>query len=195
MRHEIFLKNRTAVYITGIMLCLLVVFTAAGCGKADTASQNPPADGSGDNVQSDLTGQDPLGDQEEDISAQALSKTGLADSLDDAVIVKVDEENGRMLFYSRNAEKTYFLSYDSATTIRDTYDRELVAGELKPGDIVKTAFLKDKHMARGIWLEPDMVRNDNVGSYDLHINASTMETGGRQYAIVKNCPVISRGKL
>ena len=119
----------------------------------------------------------------------------LADSLDHALIRQVDTEHQKILLYSGQADKSYILAYDSATTIQDKYGQELVAGQLNSGDMVYAAFVKGEHLAKGFWLDPDMEKKENIDRFVLHIASSTMEIGDEPYSLAKNCQVIARGEL
>ena len=122
-------------------------------------------------------------------------RTNLADSLDQAVIRQIDEETGRILLYSKLAGKSYFLTYDSSTVIKDRYDGQLVAGQLESGDLVTVSFRKNEHKARGIWVDPLMESNVAEGNFSIHINAATVEIGQQQFSLGKDSVVLSKGKL
>ena len=121
--------------------------------------------------------------------------TNLADSLDRALIRQIDEKHHRILLYSSRAEKSYVLSYDSSTTIQDKYGQQLVAGQLQTGDMVYAAFLKNQHLAKGFWIDPEMEKTENIQHFAVHIASGTMEIADEPYALSKNCLVLSKGEM
>ncbi len=126
------------------------------------------------------------------VSPEDLAK---ADSLDRAIIRQIDTEHQKILFYSLQAQKSYALKYDSSTTIRDRYDQELVAGQLTCGDPVTVTFIKNSHIAKGIWMSEDLERTDDIRLFDIHIASRTMDIIDEPFSLAKECPVICEGQL
>ncbi len=162
--------------------------------QKDAADAGGAADsteaGTKEDLQDVSDGSDPSGDG----NAAADGIPAKADSLDQAVIRQVDEAGSRLLLYSRQAKKSYLLTYDSATTIKGQRGEELVAGQLQSGDLITVSFVKDIHQAKGIWLDENMERTDNITRFALHIMAGTVEIGDQAYSLSKDCIVLSRGK-
>ncbi len=119
----------------------------------------------------------------------------LADSLDRAVIQKIDETKQKITFYNISLGKSYTLSYDNATGIKSRYDEELVAGQLTEGDIVEVTFIKDEKRAKNIWLDPSVSVTENVTGFKINRTAKTFEANGEQYKIEPNAPVLSDGQV
>lgn len=118
-----------------------------------------------------------------------------ADSLDRAVIQKIDEAKQKITFYNTTVAKSYTLSYDNATGIKSRYDEELVAGQLQTGDIVEVSFIKDEKKAKNIWLDSTVTITENVTNFKINRTARTFEMNGEQYAIDASAPVMAEGEI
>lgn len=144
-----------------------------------------------------LTGcQDPPGvpEAEEDIIIQGNYKETLADSMDEAVIMSVDEEKSQIQFYNLTIGRTYTLSYDGTTGMKNKFGDEIVAGQFASGDMVRVTFIKDQKAAKSLQLL-DSVSVSRVDSgYEINKAAYTMNFGGNQYSLHKNVAVLSQGK-
>ena len=103
---------------------ILLLFLLCGCGNAATQTGTT-----------------------EQVTTEAVSADNayadLADSLDTAVVEKVDQEGGYITFWNSTVQKSYTLSYDHATGIKSRHGEELVAGQLQSGDLVQVTFQKD----------------------------------------------------
>lgn len=119
----------------------------------------------------------------------------LADSLDRAVIQKIDETKQKITFYNLSLGKSYTLSYDNATGMKSRYGEEMVAGQLRTGDIVEVTFLKDEKRAKNIWLDASAVVTEDVVNFGINRTARTFEVNGQQYAIDAMAPVLSDGRV
>ncbi len=186
-----------------MMICVLAMLSLAGCGTKKGAASYPDTGDAGQDTGSLLEAADTnatsvdtaLAGDDKEGAPKTGNRSFLADSLDEAVIRGIDEEGGRILLYSKKAGKSYFLTYDSSTEIKDRFDSQLVAGQLMPGDLVTIAFKKDDHKAKGIWLDPSIEKVNAEGNFSIHINAKNMEIGQQQYSLADDCLVIFKGKL
>ena len=148
-----------------------------------------------------LTGCGMASAQEEDVlqtadlqTGESVSSNRLADSLDQAVIQKIDEKNQRITFYNLKKGKSYTLSYDNATGMKDRYDGELVAAQLQVGDVAEVAFLKDTKEAKNIWLDKTVKKMENITGFEVNRTAGWMNVGDVRYAICRNAPVLTEEK-
>lgn len=157
-----------------IFLCLSLM----GC----TAQQS---------VQTQVEVPGPETEKKDETSASYATK---ADSLDRAVIERVDLENNQMTFWNLTLGKSYTLSFDSATGIEDRFGAQLVAAQLQEGDIVNVTFQKEERLVKNIWLDPTVSTLENVSEFELHITASSMVIKDEQYALDKNVSVLSQGE-
>ncbi len=119
----------------------------------------------------------------------------LADSLDRAVIQKIDEKKQTITFYNTIVGKSYTLSYDNSTGIKSRYDEELVAGQLTEGDIAEVTFVKEEKRAKNIWLDKSATVTEEVTSFKMNRRALTFEMNGEQFAIDEGAPVLSGGEV
>ncbi len=119
----------------------------------------------------------------------------LADSLDRAVVQKIDEAKHRITFYNTTVAKSYTLTYDNATGIKSRYGEELVIGQLQAGDIVEVSFIKDEKKAKNIWMDGSVTVTEQVTNFKMNRTARTFEMNGEQYAIDASAPVLSEGEV
>ncbi|MBQ8527399.1 MAG: PEGA domain-containing protein [Lachnospiraceae bacterium] len=119
----------------------------------------------------------------------------LADSLDRAVIQKIDETKQKITFYNLTLGKSYTLSYDNATGIKSRHDEELVVGQLQTGDIVEVTFIKEEKRLKNIWLDKTTSVTEDVMNFDINRTARTFEMNGQQYEIDAMAPVLSDGEV
>lgn len=114
-----------------------------------------------------------------------------ADSLDYAVIVKIDEKNQTMTFKNISSGRNYTLSYDGATSMKNRFDEEIVVGQLMEGDLVEVTFLKYKKLARKILLDKNCNIMEEVNDFSINKAASTMTVNGQQYRLSESIAVLS----
>lgn len=146
-----------------------------GCGRAPEKSAQLPAT--------------------EDFLSETEIAPSLADSLDRAVIQKIDETKQKITFYNTIVEKSYTLSYDNATGIKSRHEEELVVGQLAVGDVVEVTFIKDEKKIKNIWIDRIVAVTDQVTGFKLNRTARTFEMNGEQYAIDVSAPVILDGEI
>jgi len=154
------------------------VFCLCGCGLSGQGTTEPEETG----VQQELF-------------PESEAKIPLADSLDRAVIQKIDEAKQKITFYNSSVGKSYTLSYDNSTGIKSRYDEELVVGQLTEGDIAEVTFIKDEKKAKNIWLDKSAVVTEDVTSFAINRRALTFEMNGEQYAIDDGAPVLIGGEV
>nr|MBQ8253540.1 PEGA domain-containing protein [Lachnospiraceae bacterium] len=132
---------------------------------------------------------------QQELFSESEEKIPQADSLDRAVIQKIDEAKQKITFYNSSVGKSYTLSYDNSTGIKSRYDEELVAGQLTEGDIVEVTFIKGDKRAKNIWLDKSATVTEQVTSFDINRRALKFEVDGEQYAIEEGAPVLADGEL
>lgn len=118
-----------------------------------------------------------------------------ADSLDRAVIQKIDEAKQKITFYNLSLGKSYTLSYDNATGIKSRHDEELVVGQLQTGDVVELTFIKDEKRLKQIWLDKATTVTEGVVNFEINRAARTFKVGDEQYSIDALAPVLWDGEL
>lgn len=131
---------------------------------------------------------------EEEIIIQGTYRETLADSMDEAVIMSVDEEKSLIRFYNLTMGRTYTLSYDGTTGMKNKFGDEIVAGQFAGGDMVRVTFIKDEKRAKSLQLLDDVSVSRIDSGYEINKAAYTMSFGGNQYALHKNTVVLFQGK-
>ena len=131
---------------------------------------------------------------EEEIIIQGTYKETLADSMDEAVIMSVDEEKSQIQFYNLTIGRTYILSYDGTTGMKNKFGDEMVAGQFASGDMVRVTFIKDQKAAKSLQLLDSVSVSRIDSGYEINKAAYTMSFGGNQYSLHKNTVVLSQGK-
>ena len=132
---------------------------------------------------------------EDEIAVSGDENLRLADSLDRAVIQKIDETKRKITFYNTTVGRSYTLSYDNATGIKSRHEEELVVGQLQVGDVVEVTFIKDEKKAKNIWIDPAVTVTEQVTGFAINRTARTFEMNGEQYAIDASAPVLSEGEV
>lgn len=163
-------KIKKTNYLVGaLLIAALMLF---GCGAG--AASEPPAQ----EVQPEETGY-----QEK-----------LPDSMDEALIVSVDAEQKKIQFYNFTAGRTYTLSLDGTTSMKNRFGDELVAGQLASGDMVRVTFFKEEKKAKSIQLLDDYDTSSEVSDFEINSAARTMSFGGKQYNLNDNLAILSQEK-
>ena len=117
-----------------------------------------------------------------------------ADSLDEAVISKINESKGEITFFNTTLGMHYTLSYKSVNSIKDKYDQEMSVSQLSPGDLVIVSFVKEDKEIRTIQLKKDAFIYNDVSNYEINETARTMFIEDKQYEFAKNLFVFANGK-
>ena len=66
--------------------------------------------------------------------------------------MSVDEEKSQIQFYNLTIGRTYTLSYDGTTGMKNKFGDEMVAGQFASGDMVRVTFIKDQKAAKSLQL-------------------------------------------
>lgn len=131
---------------------------------------------------------------QEEIIIQGTYRETLADSMDEAVVMSVDEEKSRIQFYNMTIGRTYTLTYDGTTGMKNKFGDEMVPGQFASGDMVRVTFIKDEKAAKSLQLLDDISISRIDSGYEINKAAYTMSFGGDQYALHKNTVVLFQGK-
>lgn len=130
----------------------------------------------------------------EEVLVQSTYQEKLADSMDEAVVMSVNEEEKQIKLYNLTLGRTYSLEYNGATGIKNRFGDELVAGQLAEGDMVRVTFIKDEKLAKSVQLLDQVTTYEGIASFDINRAAYTMNFGGSQYQLHENVSVLSGGK-
>ncbi|MBD5542030.1 MAG: PEGA domain-containing protein [Lachnospiraceae bacterium] len=153
-----------------ILFLLLAGCLLAGCGK-----------------------EQPEEPETEVVMIQSTYKETLADSMDEGIIMSVDQEKKQIKMYNLTLGRTYSLTYDGVTGMKNRFGDEIVAGQLAEGDMVRVTFIKENKLARSVQLLDD-IDTSNVSAFEINKAAYTMSFGGDKYSLHKNVLVLSGGK-
>lgn len=129
----------------------------------------------------------------EPVMIQSTYKETLADSMDEGIIMSVDEEKKQIKMYNLTLGRTYSLAYDGVTGMKNRFGDEIVAGQLAEGDMVRVTFIKENKLAKSVQLLDD-IDTSNVSAFEINKAAYTMSFGGDQYNLHQNVLVLSGGK-
>ena len=120
----------------------------------------------------------------------------LADSMDEqAIIVSVNTIESRMQFYNLDVGRTYSLSYNGLTNVKNRFGEALVAGQLKEGDIARVTFMKDSRLVKSVTLLESEELSLLTEDAPLNLVAFTGVIDEEQYKVNENIPFLSDGKI
>lgn len=130
----------------------------------------------------------------EEVAIESTYVEILADSLDEAIIVSVSEGKKEIKFYNLVKGRTYTLTYDGTTGMKNRFGDEIVPGQLTEGDMVRVTFIKDEKRIKSIQLLETVDTYQDIDVFEINKAARIMEFKGEQYNLHENCLVLSRGK-
>ncbi len=119
------------------------------------------------------------------------TKLDKADSLDRAVVLKIDEKNTKVSFKNLSTGRNYTLNYDGTTSIKNRFEEEIVPGQLKAGTVVHVTFLKGKKLARNILTDSTCMNTEAADNFKINSASKTMMIAEKQYELADNLAVIS----
>ncbi len=120
----------------------------------------------------------------------------LADSMDEeAIVVSVNTIESSMQFYNLSVGRTYTLSYNGLTNIKNRFGDAIVAGQLKEGDVARVTFLKDSRLVKSVSLRETEELNLVCENAPFNMTARTAVIDDVSYKINNNVPIVSGGKL
>lgn len=142
----------------------------------------------------DQSGGDAAQDTEPESAVDELSRSGIYDSEDAAVVVKKDLEAGTVQFQNITSSRRYTLNYDGTTTVYDKNDQALSMEQLKEGCVVTVRFYKPKKMLASVRENPDCLSYNNVRNYSMDLRKGTIAIGNGLYNISRHVVVVSDGR-
>lgn len=180
------MKKGTMQYITALML-VLASFTLTGCAQSVSqftallTNANP-------------SGADEAQDTEPETTIDELSRSGIYDSEDAAVVVKKDLEAKTVQFQNITSSRRYTLNYDGTTTVYDKNDQALSMEQLKEGSVVTVRFYKPRKALAYVKENPDCTIYNNVRNYSMDLRKGTITIGDELYNISGHVVVVSDGR-
>ena len=116
---------------------------------------------------------------------------GEYDSKDTAVIVRVQEEEGKITFLNRIVNKNYTLSYDGTTVITDKYGEALSAAQLRAGDIVDINFQHIPKKCVSITVSPSAWETDVTSGFTMNQARRQITFNGTMYTLADRMILLS----
>lgn len=180
------MRKGSIKYITAMML-VLTAFTLTGCAQSVnqfTALLTNAKQSGDDEVQS----------TEMETTVDELSRAGIYDSEDAAVVVKKDLEAGTVQFQNITSSRRYTLSYDGTTTVYDKNDQALSMEQLREGSVVTVRFYKPRKALAYVKENPNCTSYRNVRNYSMDLRKGTITIGDELYNISGHVVVVSDGR-
>jgi len=126
--------------------------------------------------------------------AEELSRSGIYDSEDAAVVVKKDLESGTVQFQNIMSSRRYTLNYDGTTHVYDKNNQALSMEQLKEGSVVTVRFYKPRKALAYVKENPDCISFHHVRSYSMDLRKGTITIGNELYNISGHVVVVSDGR-
>ncbi|MDE7416527.1 MAG: PEGA domain-containing protein [Lachnospiraceae bacterium] len=171
--------------IKGDIKCITAVMFTAAALTFTGCAQNGGTNQSNSNT-AESTEQETVIDE--------LSRSGIYDSEDAAVVVKKDLEAGTVQFQNITSSRRYTLNYDGTTTIYDKNDQALSMEQLKEGSVVTVRFYKPRKALAYVKENPNCISYYNVRSYNMDLRKGTITIGNELYNISGHVVVVSDGR-
>lgn len=175
-------------YITAVIFTAAAV-TFTGCAQ-DISSFTALFSGAGQPGADTDTAED----TQMQTAVDELSRSGIYDSEDAAVVVKKDMEAGTVQFQNIASSRRYTLNYDGTTAIYDKNDQALSMEQLKEGSVVTVRFYKPRKALAYVKENPDCISCSNVRSYTMDLQKGTIVIGNELYNISAHVVVVSDGR-
>ena len=123
-----------------------------------------------------------------------VAEAGSYDSADTAVVLSTDFDSGNVTFMNIATGKSYTLSYDGTTYVKDRHEGPMSMSQIKEGDIVDITFLRGKKKLASVQLSPQSWVYDNIENYDLGGVNKTATIGSGTYSLPDQVVVLSDGR-
>lgn len=178
-------KNRKIKYITAVILASVLALTGCAQGVSQVTALL---------TNTSQSGSDAAQDAEPETVIDELSRSGIYDSEDAAVVVKKDLEAGTVQFQNITSSRRYTLSYDGTTAVYDKNDQALSMEQLKEGSVVTVRFYKPRKALAYVKENPDCTSYSNVRNYSMDLRRGTITIGDELYNISGHVVVVSDGR-
>lgn len=139
-------------------------------------------------------GEDAAESVEMEAAVDELSRSGIYDSEDAAVVVRKNAEQGTVQFQNITSSRRYTLNYDGTTTIYDKNDQALSMEQLKEGSVVTVRFYKPRKALAYVKENPYCISYNNVRNYYMDLRKGTITIGDELYNISSHVVVVSGGR-
>lgn len=126
--------------------------------------------------------------------AKIVTAVGAYDSLDDAIFVSLNSEEGSIRFQNMETGKFYTLQYDGASTFVDKYEEAISPMQLMEGDMVRVAFRKTAKQLTSLIISEDAWGFTDVNNFRIDESKKSISIGQTVYQLADNAIVLSGGK-
>lgn len=163
---------RTKILIPLVMICIL---TMCGCetGRASVSV-------SGENEASE--------------NVYTVALPGEYDSADTAMVTKVSELTNSITFSNYELNKSYTLTYDSATKFTDMYGLAIAAGQLKQGSLVDIKFLKSGKLLTDLTESSQAFYLESITGFEVDTSAKVFKYKSDRYKIDDHTLVLDNNR-
>lgn len=162
-------KQRRKRVIAGVA-CLFGLLFLASCGTPENTEEQPKATGF------------------------VAADTGVYDSADTAVVVKVNREEGAITFKNMEVKRQYTLSFDGTTFFYDKYGTVISVTQLQAGEIVDVTFFKEKKRLNSLQVSGEAWSHRYIEDYKLDEETFQAQVGSGAYAYSEDTVVIADGE-
>ena len=154
-------------YVKTILLFLCIPLILSGCGQATPSVSANQGTG------------------------YVASLPGNYDSADTAVIIDIDDIDGKIQFKTLANGKYYTLGYDGATCFYDKYGTAVSLMQLSEGQIVDVTFMKNSKRLNSLKESSDAFTFADVSNYEIHADGYKIYIGDDDYYISNDLVVMT----
>jgi len=163
---------RTKILVPLLLLCVL---SLCGC-EAKSPAESVTEDNKGT----------------ENVYTVALP--GEYDSADTAIVTKVSELTNSITFTNYELNKSYTLTYDSATKFTDMYGMAITAGQLKQGALVDIKFLKSGKLLTDLTESTQAFYLENITDFEVDTSSKVFQYKSDRYKINDHTLVLDNNR-
>ncbi len=115
---------------------------------------------------------------------------GNYDSIDTALVVRKDLQNGTITFLNTELGKKYTLSYDGATSYADKYSQPISLAQVDIGSMADVTFMHGRKRLNSLKLSAEAFIYDNVKGFSAE-NGRNITLGGELYSLSRDLVVMT----
>ena len=116
---------------------------------------------------------------------------GNYDSVDTALVVRKDQQNGTITFLNLELGKKYTLNYDGATSYADKYSQPISLAQVDPGAMVDVTFMHGRKRLNTLKLSAEAFVFENVKGITTGGNGRDISLGGELYNLSRDLVVMT----
>jgi len=182
------IRDRKKGIIAAILLVTILSFCAcAGSGSSGTAQSQNSQPNQGDTALEET--------QETRVDTGfVLAGPDSYDSMDTAVLLKINNDDNSVTFLNLDLGKKYTLTMDGTSKFYDKYGESIALQQLEIGDVVDVTFLKSKKHLNSMQLSPLAWANRKLARYEINWIRGEVTIGQDVYKISSNTQYLSNGR-